>query len=563
MKVLSAFILVITVTGLQADASPRWSVRTHPGLIAGLKHADYVHERISPADIPPLLEKPEFSNQIDAFLDLCVQKGISEVIVDALQPELAGIYFRSEILERLGWKPLPDVFGLLRSKAASRTIEIGMSLSELGIQARGFYSDEYPLDKLQPLQRSDFEPFIGELVEQYGIASVTEEEFPASWLGPFQEASERRQLRYIHRGNTDDIVAFAGVGQRTTPIKAYNRLKILSSRDYYPLAFPGQESGMANGSLQLLFSIQGEVEASPWFSGQRFLENALRFRALQFAPDEFVLLVGPDELAAVSPDLLRNVDEFHERHDSSRPILNIVIKGEPKERLDPGHIGWLQSVSNLEPILLGAGAAGFRTLLSATPLGEAAAYYVYLAGPSVTEWIELERKLAGVEKKPVVLQFGSAPSEDVFWRVMGFLEIKEGKWNQGILPTAGMFRNQKVNFQGLDLYEGNIPTGYVRFKPDLRSILMVDPGFVPLIYQHPKIATRFFINGNLLHREMAFPVSQLLTDGRGLQNPSTCFIAVGKKTAFWALEDTHVDWINPQTGENVVLEMKGNGFYVK
>lgn len=563
MKILSAFILVITVTALQADASPRWSVRTHPGLIAGLKHADYVSERISPADVPPLVEKPEFSNQIDTFLDLCVQKGISEVIIDALQPELGGIYFRSEILERFGWKPLPDVFDLLRPKAASRNIKIGISLSELGIHARGFYSDEYPLDKLQALQDSDFEPFLGELVQKYGIASVSEEEFPASWLRPFQDASEKHQLRYIHRANTDDVVAFTGVGQRTTPIKAYNGLRILSSRDYHPLTFPGQESGMANGSLPLLFATKGEVEASPWFSGRRFMENALLFRAVQWAPEEFVLLVGPDELASVSPELLRNVSEFNGMHDPSRPLLNIVIKGEPKERLDSGHIGWLQSVSNLEPILLGAGAAGFRTILSVTPLREAAAYYVYLAGPSVTEWIELERNLSGVEKKPVLLQFGSAPSEDVFWRVMGFLEIKEGEWNQGILPAAGMFRNQKVNFQGLDLYQGHVPSGYVRFKPDLRAILMVDPGFVPLIYQHPKIATLFFINGNLLHREMAFPISQLLTDGRGLQKPSTCFIAVGKKTAFWALEETHVDWINPQTGENVVLEMKENGFYVQ
>jgi hypothetical protein len=62
---------------------------------------------------------------------------------------------------------------------------------------------------------------------------------------------------------------------------------------------------------------------------------------------------------------------------------------------------------------------------------------------------------------------------------------------------------------------------------------------------------------------MAFPLSRLLTNGKAFQKPAACLISMGKKTAFWALHDTEVDWINPRTGAGVLLEMKEQGFYVR
>lgn len=551
-------------------SSLRWSIHTHPGLLAGLDREDLLDPAASPLRILPYLEKPSFTHRIESFLDLCLKRGIAEVILDGIQPELAGIYFRSPHLERLGWKPLFDVFEVVERKATLRKIEVGISLSELGIHARGFYGKpfasqgQHALDQVKRLTASDLEPFLSELLDRYHLHSVTEEEFPASWFSPLQDLSQKLGFRYIHRGHTDDIVAFSGVGQRSTPLEAYSTIEALSSRDYFPIISPGQENGVVNGSLPLIVpSRRRFVETSPWFSGTLFMENLILFRALQTAPEEITLLMGPSDLQALSPDVFPRASGLRATFEPARPLLNLVISGKPIDRLDSGHVAWLHLVANLESILLGAHAAGLRPALTEHLLPEAAAYYVYLAGPSGSDWIRLEKSLTNIEKKPLILQLGAPPTEDLLWRILRFLGISEGTWRQEILPPIGVYRNQRVAFQGINLYEGKVPTGYLYFEPEPESLLMVDPTWVPLIHRHPKLPHRFFINGNLLHREMAFPISQLLADAKGLQNPAVCFISVGKKTAFWALEDTEVDWVHPQTGARLVLEMKKNGFHVE
>ena len=541
--------------------SPRWSIHTHPGLLAGLKHKDFLSHNTSPLDIVTLLEKQSFTHEIESFLDLCLKKGISEVIVDGVQPELAGIYFRSPYLEHLGWKPLYDVLELLRRKAGPRNIEVGISLSELGVHARGFYGRDptlqHPLDGVKKLTEPDLRPFLSELVERYPLHSVTEEEFPPSWFPHLQELSRKHGFRYIHRAHTDDIVTLASAGQRSTPLEAYSGIKVLSSRDYSPLVSREEENSVINGLLPLI--VPGHrrlVETSPWFSGRLFMENLILFRALDTAPEEVTLLMGPGDLLALSPDILRRASGLHNAFNPKARLLNLVVSGKPRQRLDPGHVAWLHLVANLEPILLGAQAAGLRPALTAAPLPEAAAYYVYLAGPTGADWIQLERILTNMEGKPVILQLGAPVSEDLVWRILRFLGVSGGAWRQAALPGSGFYRTQKVAFQGIDLYQGNLPTGYLDFQAQPQSTLMTDLTRVPMIYRHPDVPQRFFINGNLLNREMAFPISQLLADAKGLQKPATCLIGVGKRTAFWALQDTEVDWVHPETGIRLVLEMK-------
>lgn len=544
--------------------APRWSIHTHPGLIAGLSHEDFLGRKMSPLEIPALLQDPVFVRRLESFLDLCVEKGIEEVIVDGIQPELAGMYFRSPLLETHGWKVLFDVFEVLREKANQRRLRVGIGFSELGIHSRGLYERDYGLDKVKPLAVSELEPVLDDLVERYGLHSVTEEEFPSSWFLPLRQWAEGRGIRYVHRAHTDDIVSFAAAGERTTALVVYSGAQALSTRDYFPVVFAGQENGVVNGSLPLLMPGHARfVETSAWFSGPLFLENLVLFRTIDSAPEEFSFRAGPKDLEALSLRLRRRVNELVAAHDPAAPVLNLVVLGKPAERLDAGQVGWLQLVANLEPILLGAGAAGLRTVMTEKPVSEAAAYYVYLAGPHPEDWMGAENFLRGVEDKPVIVQLGAPLSENLLWRVMSYLEIREAHWQQEKLPTTGTYLNQRLAFQGIDLYEGNVPAGYLDFKTQPQQVLMrAETKLIPLIYRHPR-SPIYFVNGNVLHREMAFPVSQLLSNGRGLQKPAVCFIAVGKKTAFWALQDTEVDWIHPGTGLRLVLEMKKNGFHIE
>ncbi len=543
---------------------PRWSLRIHPGLLVGLKRQDLTSGTASPLTVVERLKESDFTQKLEQFLDLCVQKAVSEIIVDGIQPELKGIYFQSERLESLGWKPLYDVLELLCLKSAEREIQVGISLTELGVQARGLYEGEFGLDTVRKLTTQDIEPLFRELMERYPLRTVSEEEFPASWFVLLQGLAQQYGFRYVHRANTDDIVSLTGLGQRTTPLDAYSGLRTLSSRDYFPLVALGQENGVVNGSFPLIFPQHRRlIETGPLSSGKRFMENLILFRLLQTAAEEITLLVEPDELSFLSYDLLVRAQQFLNLHDSSAPLLNLVVSGKVESRLDPGHVGWLHLVANLEPILLGVQAAGLRILISEAPLRNAAAYYLYLAGPEVRDWTKLENFFTGVEEKLVLVQLGGEISEELSSRVMNFLGIEKGQWRQGILSDSGLFRRREVAFKGIDLYQGNVPTGRVHFEPKLPHLIMADSTSTPLIYRHPQISSRFLLNGNLLHREMGFPISQLLSDGKAFQKPAICFIAMGKKTVFWALEDTEVDWINPRTGEEILLEMKSGGFYLK
>lgn len=561
-----AFWLLVAVTATLPGQALQWSIHVHPGLLAGLSREEMAAKRVSPLVIPERLRDPHFPERLDLFLDLCLKNGISEVVVDGIQPELKGIYFRSEIMEKQGWKPLFDLLELLRDRAAAKNIGLGVSLTEVGIHARGLYEGEpgLELEQVQKMSASDLEPFLAALIAKYRLRSISEEEFPSSWFPLVQALGDRHGFRYLHRANTDDIVSLAGVGERTTPLEAYAPLQILGSRDYFPLLAPGHENGVVNGSLPLLFpGSRKTIETSPWFSGWLFMQNAAAFRALQFGPDQISLLAGPQELEALDGAFFQRVRELRAAWDPSIPELNLVVAGKPQDRLDAGHVGWLQLVANLEPILLGAGAAGMRPVVSGKPRPGAAAYYIYLAGPGGEEWIELERFLAERKDTPVIVQMGSAVSEQLLWRILGFLGISGGEWKRGTLPALASYRSQTVAFQGPDLYQGNVATGWLDFPIKPQSLLMADSSLTPLIHRHPEIAGRFFVNGNLLHREMAFPISQLLTDGKGLQRPAACFIAVGKKTAFWALRDTEVDWVDPRTGARLVLAMKKNGFHLE
>ena len=562
--ILAACAICPALSLLSTDETPpRFSIHTHPGLLAGLTWQDFRRANFAPTDMLDLLESPDFPPRVEAFLKLCGERGISEVIVDGVQPELGGIYFRSNDLEDRGWRRLPDIFSLLAERTNQHGLRLGINLSELGVHARGFFEDHPLLRRITPLDITDLEPFVKELRDRYGVESLTAEEFPVSWSCPLSQIAQQLGLRYVHRGNGDDIVTFAGADPRSTPAQVYPCLSFLSTRDYRYLASPEEPNGVVNGSLPLLMSgPDAIVETTPWYSGARFMGNLLRFRALQTAPQEMTLWMGPQELKQLPADLLPEVSQMRRLHDPSLPLLNLVVLGRPRKRLDGGHQAWLHLVSNLEPILMAGQAAAMRPVLSRRPLAGVAGYFVYLADPSPADWSELERFLESETSQPILIQFGAQARPEVQRQVLRFLEIEKGEWRSGIVPDFGLYRGQKVRVRGTDFYGGKVPTGSIHFAPDIEDVLMVDATRQPLLYRSRNRPERFLINGSLLHRGMAFPISQLLTDGKALQGPTDCFIAVGHKTAFWALEDTEVNWIDPRSGEGVSLEMKQGGFFL-
>ena len=466
---------------------PRFSIRTHPGLLAGLTWQDFRQGGFTRADLLDRLRSSEFSVQVEAFLKRCRDRGITEVIVDGVQPELGGIYFRSDHLEARGWKRLTDVFALLAEQTTQHGLRLGINLSELGVHSRGFFQDQPVLRRIMPLEAGDLEPLVVEMRNRYGLVSLTAEEFPVSWFCPLTQIVEKLGLRYVHRGNSDDIITFAGANPRSTPIQAYPCISFLSTRDYRHLTSPQEPNGVVNGSLPLLINgPKRMVETTSWYSGTRFMRNLLRFRAVQAAPEEVTLWMGHKELKQLPLDLIHDVSRMRTLHDPSLPLLNLLVLGSPRKGLDSGHQAWLHLVANLEPILMAVQAAAMRPVLSQRPLSGMAGYYLYLAAPSLIEWSEAERQLDGETSKPILIQFGAEARPEVQRRILRFLEIEEGDWQSGSVPDPGLYRGKKVPVQGMDFYGGKVATGSIHFSPDIKDVLMVDASQQPILYRSPK-----------------------------------------------------------------------------
>ena len=558
------FLVVLFPLSLRA-APPRWAVRVHPAVLAGFEYADMETGRISPADIVEKLKAPDFGTQLVSFLELCRRQGVTEIILDGVQPELKGIYFRSPELESAGWIVLADVLSQLRTEAAKRDLKIGLSLSELGIHARDLYDQDYGLQAVKKLPMAGLEPLCRGLAGTYSLVSVSEEEFPALWFQPLLNLSQSLGFSYIHRVSADDIVTLVTGAQKTTPLYAFPPSLRLSTRDIDPVLASGVEAAVTNGSLSLMLSPErAAVEVSDLHQGRLFLEGAILFRALQAAPEAVVLEASRETLTRLTPGLLKRATDLAGQHDDSAPLLDLVVLGRPQAKLDAGQIAWLQLAANLEPLSLAFGAAGFQVRMTSRILPDARAYYIYLAGDARQQWSECQ---AALEKRsgdvPVFVQLGSEPQKPLLDELSRFLGFRSASWVNGIIAPLGLYRGRQMTYKGPDLYEGHVPAGYLQLIVDPQQALMTDGSGNPLITVSSRVSNRFFVNSNLIHRDVACPLSQLLSPGRGLQRPASCFIAVGKKTAFWALADTEVEWVHPRTGERLVLEMKKGGFHVE
>lgn len=544
---------------------PRWAVRVHPAVLAGVDYADMESGRISPAEVVEKLKATDFGTQLVSFLELGRRQGISEIILDGFQPELKAIYFRSPDLESAGWVVLADVLGQLRTEATKRGLKVGLSLSELGIHARGLYDQDYGLQTVKKLPLTELDPLCRSLAGTYGLASVSEEEFPVLWFQPLFNLSQSLGFSYIRRVSADNIVSLTTGPQKTTPLNAFSPSMRLSTRDIDPLLASGVEAAVTNGSLPLMLSPERiAVEASDLHQGRLFLEGAILFRALQAAPETFTLEASRETLTRLTPGLVKRATDLAGQHDTSAPLLDLVVLGTPQAKLDAGQIAWLQLAANLEPLSLAFGSAGFQVRMTSQVLPDARAYYVYIAGDARQEWSQCQ---AALEKRsedvPVFVQLGSEPQKPLLDELSRFLGFRSAGWVDGIIAPIGLYKGRQVTYKGPDLYEGHVPAGYLQLTVDSQQALMTEGSGNPLITVSSRGSNRFFVNSNLIGRDVAYPLSQLLSSGRGLQRPAACFIAVGKKTAFWALADTEVEWVHPRTGERLVLEMKKGGFHVE
>ncbi|MFB3902212.1 MAG: hypothetical protein ACE15E_02060 [Acidobacteriota bacterium] len=544
--------------------SPRWAVRVHPAVLAGLEYSDLERGRVSPAEVVDKLKAADFGNQLVSFLELCRRHGISEVILDGVQPELKGIYFHSPVLESAGWVVLADVLAQLRTEAGKRDMKVGLNLSELGIHARGLYEQEYGLEAVRKTPIGGLEPLFQGLRGTYSLASVSEEEFPALWFQPVLDLSRRLGFTYVHRVTADEVVNLTTGSHKTTPIDVFPEALVLSARDVDRVLARGVEAAVTNGSLPLMLSPTAAVEVSDLHQGRLFLEGGVLFRALQTAPLAFTLEASRETLTRLTPGLFSRAEDLTEQHDASAPLLNLVVLGSPRATLDAGQVAWLQLAANLEPLSLAFGAAGFRVRMTDRVLPDAHAYYVYLAGDAREPWSKCEAVLRQRDRDvPVFVQLGSEPLKPLLDELGRFLGFRSASWVKGIIPPVGVYKGRQMSYKGPDLYNGHVPAGYLQLAVDPQQVLMSDASRNALITVSLSAPRRFFVNSNLIHRDVAFPLSHLLTSGRGLQRPAACFIAVGKRTVFWALASGEVEWIHPRNGQRLVLEMKEGGFHVE
>jgi hypothetical protein len=564
-RLVFLFSLIVLLSAPLEAKEIRWVARAHPGMLAGLTDADLTPSGLSPDEVVERVRAPEFEGQVADFVDVCVKKGVTQIIMDGFQPELRGIYFRSPELEKLGWVPLADALGVLQAEASKRGLGVGLNLSEAAVHARGLYGADFGLDQVKRLSADGLASLARGLRQRYQLAAVFERDFPADWIALFERLASDLGIQYLRGVSADDIVSLCGEEQKTTPIRAFPQSLTLVVSDQFPLITEEVSNAVTNGSLALTLASNQppaiELTDSP--SGWLFLEGGALFRAAQSAPDQMIWAVDRDSLERITPPFLARIRALADSREASLPMMDVVVLGNPAGRLDPARVAWLQLASNLEPIMLGFSAAGYRVALSDEARPQAQAYYVYLAGDSIEQWKRTEEALSKSADKPVFVQFGSAPAAELLEAVSRFLDLPPSQWTAGLPSPVGVYKGRQFTYKGVDLYRGRVPTGQLAFQAGSPHGLVSDLAGLPLIWANPKAPGRLFVNSNLIHRDVAYPLSNLITSGRALQAPAPCFISVGVKTVFWALADTDVEWVHPRTGKSVSLEMKRYGFYAE
>ncbi len=406
------------------------------------------------------------------------------------------------------------------------------------------------------------------LCEQAGADSVTGRGFPGEWLA---EAGKACQAA--------DRVFFAGdaAALRSADLAAAAPL------DRGPATLATSELAMARArsSAYMLWAgvtaerrYAGDSPFGSQWASLKDAQSALAYRTIESAPQGLFLDMPPAAVDKLDAGTLESLKRYAAMR-SARPVCALVLLGDSLPR-------------NLGALVNGVSSAGYSLALgtAGTPLHQADAVYVLATRKADGSMPELPKDLtdgtfnAG---KVCVLQLcgplpslGSSASWDAVRRSFGVGDAEMATIEAG--PTSGTYAGTEVpcaetgaspwgillTKEGLSQAEpllvGEVPdsSAGADSTTQTRSVVVVSR------FSYGSTGQNVLINGAELAPEMAYPISQALGLGKGLQGPTRVLCSVGSPVALFAPEGGYVKLVYDDNGQPKTVErdLKKGELYV-
>jgi hypothetical protein len=504
----------------------------------------------------------DYAGNPAAFVEWAGKKGFGAIGLYAVEPteeadQVATFYFpdvefaSGKRLSEYGYAPGPDYLTPLVRAARGAGIgtqadltRLAMSLPESSLVDRPFAGE--------PLSANEIEYLCSYLLQTTELDSISARGFPPEWVAAAQKACEAAGRRFF-AGDYDALqraesgaAALLDLGPEGM---AQNELALgVARRDPFML-WAGLTARRDQGRGPL---------ADAWGSLKE-VEAALLYRTVLSAPQGLYLDLPPSVFEDLDAGLIERLKRVAAQR-RARPVCNVVVMGD-------------STPSNLTAIVNGITAAGYDIVMGPRPKSPAAinAYYIIVTPasdgsmPDPTSGLPEGVFNLGV---PLVLQVcgvipdvGVSQSWDAVRRSFGLTNLpfaaldkgparvtyagqevpcaadSRGVWGPKV--TAAHLSQAVVLAQGTASVDETVAAPETEETPSAESADAAraprDRDVVTIAeFSYGAAGRNVLIAGRELQPEMAFPISNVLSSGLGLQAPTRVLVSVGSPVALYS-----------------------------
>lgn len=506
------------------------------------------------------LEDPDmdYAGNPAAFVDWAGKKGFGTIGFYAIEPtrepdQVATFYFpdvefpSGKMLSDYGYAAGPDYLTPLVAAARAAGIGTQADLTRLAMSVPDSPLVDRPFAG-EPLTADEVGYLCSYLLQTTELDSLSARGFPDDWVSAAHKACESAGRRFFAgdystlRRLESGAASILDLGPESM---ARNELALgVARRDPFML-WAGLTAERDQGSGPF---------ADAWASLKE-VESALIFRTVLSAPQGICIDVPPDVLDDLDAGLIERLKRIAAQR-RARPVCNVVVLGDGLPE-------------NVVAVVNGISAAGYDIVMGQRPKAVASidAYYIIVL-PSLDG--TLADPTAGLPEgifnlgKPLIMQVcgvipdvGTSPSWDAVRRSFGLSNTSFEALAKG--PSQVSYAGQTVpcavdapepwgmkvtaahlaQAAPLALASGSVSLG------EEGSAAAADDGnggstsrgrdvIVMAEFSYGTSGRNVLIAGRELQPEMAFPISNVLSSGLGLQGPTRVLVSVGSPIALYA-----------------------------
>jgi hypothetical protein len=408
------------------------------------------------------------------------------------------------------------------------------------------------------------------LCDQTGVDSITGRGFPPEWLAEAARACQNSG-RVFFAGDYATVraseLAAAAPLDRGPETLAMSELAMARARSGAHMLWAGVTAERKFGADSPFGADWGSLRAA---------QDALAYRTIASTPQGLFLDMPPAVVDRLEGGVLEKLKSYAATR-ATRPVCAVLVLGDSTPR-------------NLDAMVNGISSAGYELVLGGGPgasLKSADAVYIVATKKADGSMPELPKELtdgmlnAGkvciVQLCGPLPSLGTSASWDAVRRSFGIGDSdiptitsgpKTGRYAGQEFPCAaaggspwGVLLTKEALSQAEALLEGDAEVKPASSKPEgTDATAGTDAGKTQSVivvsrYSYGSTGQNVLVNGAELAPEMAFPISQALARGKGLQGPTRVWCSVGSPVALYSPEGSgHVKLVYDDGGEAKTLE---------